>query len=108
MKLSEAMRLGAMLKPQGFGLFDVIRDELACALVAARLAIGLDKALLSEFPVLYEPVDKCPSCSLEYQFGLSQMVVHLNDDHRWTRERIADWIEANFERDAPTQETPQA
>jgi hypothetical protein len=27
------------------------------------------------------------------QFYLSSVIIHLNDDHAWTREQVADWIE---------------
>ena len=26
---------------------------------------------------------------------LSAMIVHLNDHHEWSREKIADWLEEN-------------
>lgn len=38
-----------------------------------------------------EQRSKCPDCT--YSFKLYRLVVHLNDTHKWTRERIADWLE---------------
>jgi hypothetical protein len=33
----------------------------------------------------------CPDCTkADYVF---RVIAHLNDDHRWTRERIADFVE---------------
>jgi len=29
------------------------------------------------------------------QIPLAALIVHLNDDHHWSRERIADWLRAN-------------
>ncbi len=99
MKLSEAMRLGAMLKPQGFGL---TRPEgTACALDAVALAATTDISALSKgFPILDMWGIHCPECGPQPFSNLTVGMViagHLNDDHRWTRERIADWIEAEFE-----------
>ena len=34
----------------------------------------------------------CPACSLKNKTILS-VVIHLNDGHGWTREKIADWLE---------------
>lgn len=36
-----------------------------------------------------DPHDK----DLVYRNGVYAMVMHLNDDHRWKRERIADWLD---------------
>jgi hypothetical protein len=27
---------------------------------------------------------------------LAALIVHLNDDHRWTREHIAEWLDAQL------------
>lgn len=94
MKLSEAIRLGAMLKPQGFGLgAGGAKAQATCALGAAYEAahvIGSWPALVLAFPQLTH-IEKlaCPVCG-DTQDGL---IAHINDDHLWTREAIADWIE---------------
>ena len=37
----------------------------------------------------------CPACDDEWQGGsLDTVAVHLNDDHKWKREQIADWLDA--------------
>lgn len=95
MTLSEAMRLGAMVTPQAFGL---LRDgEGTCALGAAYVAVGLLKASCcgiatahARFPVLATEAT-CPLCG--YIRELDSIVAHLNDDHYWTREQIADFVE---------------
>jgi hypothetical protein len=108
MKLSEAIRLGSMLKPQGDGvLFD--EGGGSCALGAACDALGVERhdqsrfmvhALEVEWPMLLKAA-KCPACSFikgiirrwrEEEFDLEDVIIHLNDDHGWTRQRIADWI----------------
>ena len=92
LRLSEAIRLGATMKPQAFCAF--YRNGGSCALGAAFDAIGLDPddpdtttypiswswalAILRECPVCHEPA------------GIAS---HLNDVHRWSRERIADFVE---------------
>lgn len=97
MNLSEAIRLGSMLKPQTFGSYD--SGDGTCALEAAGNAAGVSGRtrggldLVERFPVLMDgQLRKCPECGFAaVNFG--QVIVHLNDSHRWTRERIADWVE---------------
>lgn len=92
MKLSEEIRLGAMLRPQAFG--HLIADGATCAIGAACEAIG---QLCCGFPVQWEwahsqaPVT-CLACAKPI-WSVALTIVHLNNDHRWTRERIADWLE---------------
>ena len=100
MKLSEAIRLGSMLKPQGFGTF---RDEEGtCALGAALDACGaLEEHQLgrmvrlhSLFPLLNDINGlSCPVCEDVGEGHDENTIPHLNDEHRWTREQIADWIQ---------------
>lgn len=107
MQLSEAISLGAMSKPQAFtsGIVHMrLRDQEAfCALEAASFAVGhefLDYGVqLALWPVLLIQ-ESCPSCCAVYD-SLISVVWHLNDHHRWSRERIATWV-AQFEtRDSP-------
>lgn len=104
MRLSTAIRLGAMLKPQGTKLLHA--DGRTCALGAALDAIGKLEAsgeivddpyatLVEEWPELHclvvlptEPTQ----CGL-----LRTVVAVLNDFDGWSRERIADWV-AGLER----------
>jgi len=43
------------------------------------------------------PLTSSSCTDLHFSAGFSErlydMVIHMNDDHRWTREQIADWIE---------------
>lgn len=97
MRLSEAIRLGALLNPQGFGEMKE-KDGRTCALGAALEAMGaLQKDVRTNwlFPVLKMYVT-CPAGDGHAQFGetsLDAMIIHLNDFHKWTREEIADWVE---------------
>lgn len=96
MKLSEAIRLGALLHPQCFDTMrtyryyrDGRRDILGtCALGAAEEA-GYHAQRQSDWIVLAQCPEGCP---LDGPVWLGNVVSHLNDYHRWTRERIADWV----------------
>jgi len=99
LRLSEAMRLGALLKPQGFGKLYDLRSKGTCAFGAAFDAIGrLHEAVLqcgnldTEWQPLIDTIVVCPHCD-RVRGPLESMVVHLNDGHQWTRERIANWVE---------------
>lgn len=100
MKLSDAIRLGSMLKPQGFG---GLRDHVGtCALGAAEDAVGMIWWVkFGSHPAL---MATCPACgdATTYDSNLNT-VAHLNDDHRWTREQIADWVATIEPADAPAQ-----
>jgi hypothetical protein len=107
MRLSEAIRLGALLKPQAF--HSLFKDGGSCALGAALDAIGLSdlddaEVLLRHFPdvaaigVILCPV--CPAPQIVSRGRVDSVVVHLNDQHGWTRERIATFVE-RLEADAP-------
>ena len=102
MKLSEAIRLGAMMKPKGDGHFE--QAGRTCALGAAMDAVGLldaasDIALNirdvygKHFPVLRSLVRHPDSRMGVVQWRLDAVIVDLNDDCGWTREQIADWVE---------------
>ena len=43
------------------------------------------------FRCLDEMTKKCPT-GCEKRLPLASMIVHLNDDHRWSREQIAEWL----------------
>jgi hypothetical protein len=89
MPLSQAIRLGSMLKPQVFG---ILRNRWGtCALGAAREAVGVRTRASVKLPWGWiEQESECPSCADE--MSVDWIITHLNDNHRWTRERIADWV----------------
>ncbi len=104
MKLSEAIRLGAMLKPQAFS--GAQWPEKSCALQAACDALGMDGTdvmpFLAKYPWAHRKVT-CPACNVMDKPRAIHCVIafHLNDDHRWTREQIADWVATIEPQDAP-------
>jgi hypothetical protein len=100
MRLSDAMRLGSMTGSQTIGA--LARGSSTCALGAAYVAAGLFTGgrctvpladALKTFPALRTPVAKCPWCSFTDLDDVRDAIVHLNDFHMWTRERIADWVD---------------
>ena len=97
MKLSEAIRLGAMNSPQIKGGY--MDGEGRCALSAACDAAGIDPVTVDgrlvvdatklemTFPLLGKRLDQEPHPSVEC------VIWSLNDFDGWTREQIADWVE---------------
>lgn len=127
MRLSEAMRLGAMTTGQAFGteretrtisrghfLKEEATVDYACAIGAAYLAAGIkcrpilesedgrdpnrgtQATHMAEVPLewyrMLHMETSCPACDGETR-RLGRLIPHLNDDHRWTREQIADFVE---------------
>ena len=105
MKLSEQIRLGAMLKPQAFGMLrrpvdwpPVLGDVLGlrategtCAYGAAMDAGYVGAAI--DYVAAACPVRGHDYCTHVVRPYVMSVVMHLNDHHRWTREAIADWVE---------------
>lgn len=103
MRLSEAIRLGSLVSHQRFA---TSADQTGrCALEAACDAIGVE-ALTSldvfivtqaEFPIGTAVMVGCPvnngSPFCRDRDFLRNIIWHLNDQHKWARERIADWVE---------------
>jgi hypothetical protein len=98
MKLSAAILLGSTLSPQAFAEFEDDNGS-RCALGAALAAIGNPiqigngfRAAAESWPWI-EPYGEfhCPDCDGVASQALS-LIVHINDGHKWTRERIAEWV----------------
>lgn len=103
MKLSDAIRLGSMLKPQGYGSRSLWSEDASCVLGAAADAVGMSlnamrySRLMDRWPVLNGPSRVCPvsDCVSWHAVPadcLIKILWHLNDTHKWTRERIADFV----------------
>jgi hypothetical protein len=93
MRLSEAIRLGAMMSPQAFRA--LFTDDGTCALGGALLAVGATgepalRSVRNRWPWAFTVSANCPSCGRScHVFGV---ITHLNDNHRWPREQIATWV----------------
>ena len=104
MKLWEAILAGSKLRPQTFG--DFFQDHGSCALGAAleiqyrsydvRFLKKKDKYLTKIFPVLKKVVT-CPHFS-ECSGPIIAIIPHLNDEYRWSREAIAEWVKVQEDR----------
>lgn len=85
---SEAIRLGCLLAPvQSFGAY-MDGEGTACASRAMHLGGLRTKA---DFDAVGWRRLGCP---VEDHPSPGNVMAHLNDDHRWTREAIADWLES--------------
>ena len=104
--LAELIREGSKLNPQGFSLYYNVTTGATCAFGAASMAAfnSANSAnclhkFLGQFTVLKADEvtrSKCPveDCTLmRWPLGT---ITHLNDTHKWTREAIADWIDATW------------
>jgi hypothetical protein len=100
MKLSEAIRAGAKLRPQGRGGFmSQWMYGTSCAMLAAYEAVnGWPKSKGAALLVWH--------CHEEFGITKDQMkeVVDLNDNKCMTREEIADWVEREYESKLPQKE----
>lgn len=106
MRLSEAIKLGSMLKTQCVNAMWSLDGNSVDALGAASEAVGIYgmppgaggdclraavRALAVHFPVLQQGWLFCPVCA-RYCVDLAAVILDLSDNHGWTREQIADWI----------------
>ena len=99
LRLSEAIRLGAMMKPQATGGI-LGRNGGTCALGAAMDAVGepltgywgvvADRWSVARQYVTYPGAE--PAYKAHPLLVLSCCWI-LNDAEKWTREDIADWVE---------------
>ena len=98
-QLAEFIRAGSSRGPQCFGSYF---DEKggSCALGAVYEGVYhlprnhgklVPDHLERLFRCLDEVVKVCPS-GCNKKLPLAPMIVHLNDDHRLTRDQIADWL----------------
>lgn len=115
---SDAIRLGATLRPQAFDWYVMGMSDgrkASCALGAAAEAItgvlyGLAEdeirltgdpvwVLSNTYPYTVRKRLACPASSCEHFCDdLLRAASHLNDTHHWTRERIADFVETEEEK----------
>lgn len=101
-ELAEFIRNGAGQRTeQAFG--DYFHGQNAsCALGAAYEAMyrlpkdpGNATRDLDWFFDCLDTVKACPAEGCRKRLFLAAIIVHLNDDHRWSREQIAQWLEKN-------------
>jgi hypothetical protein len=96
-ELADAIRAGCLLRPRK-AVRAYFRGEAACALGDAAIGRGvtlprLNKpaALQKLFPILDSKVRDPENRNAKWKLG--PLIVCLNDRRRWSRERIADWLD---------------
>ena len=101
-ELAEYIRAGSQRGPQCFGSYFDERGG-SCALGAVYEGVYhlprdhgklIPDHLERLFRCLDEVTKRCPAEGCKKRLPLAPMIVHINDDHRWTREQIADWLTA--------------
>lgn len=100
--LGEAIRYGARLKPQYFNAYCDYNKTKTCALGAALDSIEmLGKGISSEstlsqlckrFNIDQDKSYPHPANNIS-NWSLFEIIISLNDQYRWSRERIADWVD---------------
>jgi hypothetical protein len=100
-ELAEAMRQGMRRRgEQAFGEY-FGGSGRSCALGAAYDGMyllpadpgkGRPQQLDRLFECLEGTVRRCPHAGCRKKLALGVIIVHLNDDHRWTREQIVEWL----------------
>lgn len=104
MKISEAMRIGAMMHPQTFGELYVYDDTIMPPVITATCALGAARVGGASAQMMVTLAHRgprriyCPLCSRDYQYvetypSIERVIIHLNDSHYLSREAIADWLE---------------
>jgi hypothetical protein len=94
LKLSDAMRIGAKLRPQstsgGFA------KGTTCAIVAAAEGLGFDLGASppSVTAAAWDFLKSRGVVDEPYHATLAATIISHNDFDEWTREQIADWLEA--------------
>jgi len=100
-ELAAFIRAGALQRPtQAIGHY-FRGSQASCALGAAyegmyRLPAEMDNAHPSKdlewFFTCLDTVKPCPVEPCKKKLVLAAIIVHLNDDHLWSREQIAAWV----------------
>ncbi len=100
-ELAGAILDGTERRPQQLfgGYFDGTRESDALGAAYEGIyrlpadATGIrPKGLYKFFDCLDNAVEPCPE-GCRKRLLLDSLIVHLNDDHRWSRERIAQWLQ---------------
>jgi hypothetical protein len=100
--LSQAIREGAKLRPQAFSLyFQHQKDGTVCSCAlgaAAEAVLGITDIQKTDGEDIYDHFPELASAKQvttpnKTTTFLRDAIVYLNDQMRWTREQIADWVE---------------
>jgi len=91
MRLSELMILGStLLKHVPYSGNPLITRE-GCALQIADYAAGMGNLRYSHSWAYGSHQTMCPAC-YDSLLNVAHVVVHLNDCHKWSIDKIAQWV----------------
>lgn len=98
-ELAQAIMTGVSRRPvQSFGEYfgeDGGSDALGAAyegiFLLPRDVRGFHPRVWRLFDLLENTARRCPAGCPKH-LPIAALMVHLNDDHTWSRERIADWV----------------
>ncbi len=104
-ELAQAIMTGVSRRPvQSFGEYfgeDGGSDALGAAyegiFLLPRDVRGFHPRVWRLFDFLESAARHCPAGCHKY-LPIAALMVHLNDDHQWSRERIAEWIRGEASR----------
>jgi hypothetical protein len=94
-ELAEFIRNGSRRRPdQAFGDYYALGAAYEAMYRLPRDVAGRHPTRdLDWFFDCLDTVKPCPEHACKKRIYLAALIVHLNDDHRWSRERIATWLE---------------
>ncbi|MGH7916824.1 MAG: hypothetical protein ACREQE_05095 [Candidatus Binataceae bacterium] len=91
LELSQAILRGCKLKPrQCFGTYS--HGNYACVIGAAEAGGFIGSEAYSFLGSYYSA--GCPACADLLGRSFGELLIHLNDSHEWSRERIAHFVES--------------
>jgi len=98
-KLSQAIRFGASLTPQVTKRYVTYNSEGnitgTCALGAAFHGLSIQDESIKKLSVSQAIAPFLKDLTGEERDRIQGTIINLNDNHYWTRERIATWLESH-------------
>jgi hypothetical protein len=99
---SEAIRLGMLVRPVAGRVEMFQGDDIACALGAMAIGFGFAPnrenrlsgyaTVEARLPQTLEPPCGCVTGKASDSWSSTAVIYHLNDQHGWARECIAEWL----------------
>jgi hypothetical protein len=103
--LADAIRKGVSRRPvQSFGEYfgqnggsDALGAAYEGIFLLPRDVRGYHPRVWRLFDFLESVARRCPAGCHKF-LPIAALMVHLNDDHEWSRERIAEWVQSEADR----------
>lgn len=107
--LADAIMRGIRRRPvQSFGEYfgpnggsDALGAAYEGIFLLPRDVRGFHPRVWRLFDFLESAARHCPAGCHKY-LPIAALMVHLNDDHQWSREQIADWVHGEADRFGPS------